>query len=151
MYPFFLPIRLCSTTLEKSERLSRDFQELRFESSVSKRLELVKRTLSRKDGSRTSRNQRNFCHDNETRIVNGAAPRSGHTHTHTHTGFKLAGFIAVVCLSVNGGDRFSKPIELDKKARLMADQYQRYSMFSCPRSRDAFIPERERMKSYWKF
>ena len=51
-----------------------------------------------------------------------------------HTGFKLAGFIAVVCLSVNGGDRFSKPIELGKKARLMADRYQRYSMFRCPRS-----------------
>lgn len=86
----------------------------------------ARQTLSRKDGSR---NQRNFCHDNETRIVNGAAPRSG-----THTGFKLAGFIAVVCLSVNGGDRFSKPIELGKKARLMADRYQRYSMFRCPRS-----------------
>lgn len=47
----------------------------------------------------------------------------------------------MVCLSVNGGDRFSKPIELDKKARLMADQYQRHSMFRCPRS---VLSERER-------
>lgn len=44
----------------------------------------------------------------------------------------------MVCLSVNGGDRFSKPIELGKKARLMADRYQRYSMFRCPRSEIAW-------------
>lgn len=78
--------------------------------------------------------------------------RDQDTHTHTRTQvLNWPDLLQWFVFLLTEGDRFSKPIELDKKARLMADQYQRYSMFSCPRSRDAFIPERERMKSYWKF